>query len=416
MKKYFNQDVFHSRPEYTLLNAFTNPGLIQYSGEEWRATKRFAMKSLKSLGFGRTDSEKLIHKEVDCFLATIDERRKNGPIMIAQLTGPAASNVVALFVTGERFDYDDEMRKKLDAIFLRPFEGEDNRPAYLSLINFVALGATFAKLLAFIVPGANFLRGFQTTAKSYIASRLDKTTSTYNLIDEPENFIEMSLKEKHENKDNPEFNEQFFDREHIIRSCYAFFVAGSATTQEYLEWWFLLMASNPEVQEKMREEVDRVIGSDRAALVHRTKMPYTEAVIHEVHRYATLVSLNLPHVATEDAQFGPYFLPKGTQIVLNMHAIHHDPDNFANPNQFKPERFLSDDGLKFTRSDKVIPFGHGKRSCPGESLAQAEIFIFSTSTLQKFILKTPNKFDGATYTSLFSNLPEQAAAIIFEPR
>lgn len=412
MKKYFNQDVFHSRPSYSLLKAFTNPGLLHYNGEEWRATKRFAMKSLKSLGFGRTDSEKLIHVEVDHFLAAINERRKKGPIEIAQLTGPAASNVVCLFVTGERFNYDDEMRKKLDKIFLRPLDGEDDRPSYLSLINFTS-HFNFASVL---VPGANRAKEIQQTSKQYITSRVEKVAASYNLIDEPDNFIKMSLKEKHDNQDNDEFNEQYFDREHIIRSCYSFFVAGSATTQEYLEWWFLLMANHPEVQEKVRKEVDTVIGSERAALIHRTKMPYTEAVIFEVHRYASLVSLNLPHVASEDAQFGAYLLPKGTQIILNIHAIHHDPDNFDHANQFKPERFLTDDGNKFIRSDKIIPFGHGRRSCPGESLAQAEIFIFTVSTLQKYILKTPVKFDGETYTSLFSNLPTRPAAIIFEPR
>lgn len=176
------------------------------------------------------------------------------------------------------------------------------------------------------------------------------------------------------------------------------------------------MANYPKVQERMRAEIDAVVGQQKATLSMRNSMPYTESVLAEVHRFASLIGLNLQHVAAEDAEFGPYFLPAGTQVILNLNEIHHDPDNFEKPNEFIPERFLSAEGNKFIRSDKLMPFGHGKRSCAGQSLALAEIFLFTVSTLQKFVLKTSQKWNGQAYMNLVSRLPREPVKVIAELR
>ena len=398
------------------MNAIANPGIIHYNGETWRALKRFTMKSLKSLGFGRSVFEPAMHREISYFLDCVDEERKQGPIKIARLTGPAASNVVTLIVAGERFNYDHPTRKKLDEMFLRPLDGPDERVDYLGPINFIE---SVKYLMKMPIPHPAFykVKEFQTFNWNYIKSRVESVKSTFDWQkDEPKNYIECFIKEVKENKDNPEFDMKYFDEEYLIQNCYAFFVAGSATTQEYLEWWFLVMSQYPEVQERMRKEVDEVVGEREASLSDRNSMPFTEAVIHEVHRWASLIGVNLPHCLFEESEFGPYLLPAGTQIILNLDKIHHDPDNFAKPDEFLPERFLSADGKKFIRSEKVIPFGYGKRSCPGESLAQAEIFLFAVSTLQKFIIKPTKRFDGNTHTNVFSRIPITPVEIIAEPR
>ena len=417
VKKYFTKESFTNRPTYAALNAFTNPGIIMYNGETWRALKRFTMKALKSLGFGRSVFEPEMHREINYFLDYIDHLRKKGPIKIGKLTGPAASNVVTLIVVGERFDYDHPTRKKLDEIFLRAEDGEQKRIDYLSPINFVESFRDLLLKFPLPLPLTNRLKELQRFNKKYIRSRVEAVKLTFDWQkDEPKNYIEYFIKEVNENRDDPDFDMKYFDEEYLIQNCYAFFVAGSATTQEYLEWWFLVMSQYPEVQERMRKEVDEMIGDKKATLSDRNSMPYTEAVIHEVHRWASLIGVNLPHCVFEESEFGPYLLPAGTQIIVNMDKIHHDPDNFAKPDEFLPERFLSADGKKFTRSEKVIPFGYGKRSCPGESLAQAEIFLFAVSTLQRFIIKPTKKFDGKTYTSVFSRIPNSPVEIIAEPR
>lgn len=413
MKKFFVKDNFQSRPSHALVNVFANPGIIMYNGEEWRTTKRFTMKALKSLGFGRSVFEPQMHLEIDFFLKEIEKRSKLGTIKIAQLTGAAASNVVSLIVLGERYDYSSQTRKMFDDVFLRPMGENDLRPIYMSPLAFVKS----ARLLIHAnISSIKFWKKWQSTSSEFIKKRAEKIKAIYDPKTEPRNYIECFFKEVDENKDNASFDMKYFDETHLLENCYAFFTAGSSTTQEYLEWWFMIMANYPQVQEKMRTEVDSIVGDEKATISMRNKMPYTEAVLAEVHRFSSLVGLNAPHIAQKDSQFGPYFLPAGTQIILNLNEIHHDPNNFYKPDQFIPERFISEDGKKFIRSDKLIPFGHGKRSCAGEALAQAEIFLFTTSTLKKFIIKSPTNWNGKTYNGLCTRLPEDATDIIAQRR
>ena len=88
-------------------------------------------------------------------------------------------------------------------------------------------------------------------------------------------------------------------------------------------------------------------------------MPYTEAVIQELTRIQPIAPLGIPHRATEEFTLNDFTIPKGTVIMGNIYAVHRDPDIFENPSEFRPERFLSDDGTKVLRSDFLIPFGVG---------------------------------------------------------
>ncbi|VDP18140.1 unnamed protein product [Heligmosomoides polygyrus] len=93
----------------------------------------------------------------------------------------------------------------------------------------------------------------------------------------------------------------------------------------------------------------------------------------EVHRCASIVPLNLWRDTSEDSIVGPFVIPKGTAITAQLSLIMTDEKHFLNPSQFNPDRYLNGNKL----DQMVIPFGLGKRSCLGESLAQAELFLVS---------------------------------------
>jgi cytochrome P450 len=112
-------------------------------------------------------------------------------------------------------------------------------------------------------------------------------------------------------------------------------------------------------------------------------MPYTEATMCEVMRKSAIVPFGLLHMALEDINFESYCIPKGSFMLCNLHHILNDPEYWESPETFRPERFLTFDGL-FRRDERMIPFFMGKRSCPGESLAMLEYFLFFTGILQHF--------------------------------
>jgi len=174
---------------------------------------------------------------------------------------------------------------------------------------------------------------------------------------------------------------------------YDFFLAGAETTSTTLTWECLIMSHYPELQEKLYEEINKVVGLGRPpSLTDRPNMPYTEAFISEAMRYSSLVPLGVFHGVMEDAEFKGYIIPKDTIIIANQYSVMHDETIWGDPENFRPERFLSEDGKSVIRHDALIPFSVGKRVCPGETLARDELFLFTTAIFQRFQIGfVPNK-------------------------
>lgn len=113
-------------------------------------------------------------------------------------------------------------------------------------------------------------------------------------------------------------------------------------------------------------------------------MPYTEAVINEVMRFSSMVPLAVFHSSTEDTTFRGYNIPKGTLVIPNLYATMHDPAVWGDPQVFRPERFLSEDEKTLVKHDAYMPFSTGRRVCLGMTLAQDELFLFTSSLFQRF--------------------------------
>lgn len=117
-------------------------------------------------------------------------------------------------------------------------------------------------------------------------------------------------------------------------------------------------------------------------------MPYTNAVIHESFRLTSLVFFSLPHKLTDEVQVKEFVIPANATIIPNLYDIMHDPDHFECPEEFRPERFLDEQG-RFNPHNRVVPFSMGKRVCLGQPLAEREFFLFLVGILQAFKLKNP---------------------------
>ncbi|KAL2205522.1 cytochrome P450 [Sarocladium strictum] len=150
---------------------------------------------------------------------------------------------------------------------------------------------------------------------------------------------------------------------------------GVDTTSSTMVSCILAMCAFPEVQKKAQEELDRVIGHDRSpdwSDIDGNKLPYLTAVVKETLRWRTVTVLSgIPHANTAAVDYRGYHFPAGTNFTCNMWAIHRNPVDFPEPDNFVPERFLDGPWKKpYPNAKGSNPFGWGRRQCSGQPLAE----------------------------------------------
>ena len=166
---------------------------------------------------------------------------------------------------------------------------------------------------------------------------------------------------------------------------------GTDTSATTVEWAMSELLKLPHLIRKATEEIDRVIGKDR--LVEERdipQLPYINAIMKETMRKHPVAVLLAPHLALEDCNIAGYEIRKGTRIFINTWSIGRNPSIWDAPEEFCPERFLGKDIDVKGQNFELLPFGSGRRMCPGYSLGLKMISSSLANLLHGFNWKLPD--------------------------
>ncbi|XP_068277165.1 cytochrome P450 2K6-like [Nyctibius grandis] len=368
-------DAFAERPKIPIFEDLTRGnGIVFAHGENWKVMRRFTLTTLRDFGMGKRAIEDRIVEEYEYLADTIGSQ-EGKPFDASKIINAAVANIIVSILLGKRFDYKDSRFVRL----LR-LTNENMRLAGKPLVTMYNI---FPRL-GFLLRANKTLLQNRDEFHAYVQVTFVEHLKTLDKNDQ-RSFIDAFLVKQQEEKST---TNGYFHNGNLLSLVSNLFTAGVETISTTLNWSFLLMLKYPEIQRKVQEEIERVIGSNPPRIEHRTQMPYTDAVIHEIQRFANILPLDLPHETAADVTLKGYFIPKGTYIIPLLTSVLQDKSQWEKPDMFYPEHFLDANG-KFVKKDAFMPFSAGRRICAGETLAKMELFLFFTSLLQRFTFHPP---------------------------
>ncbi|NXA13396.1 CP2K1 protein, partial [Sapayoa aenigma] len=368
-------DAFAERPKIPIFEDLAKGnGVIFAHGENWKVMRRFTLTTLRDFGMGKRAIEDRIVEEYG-YLADTIASQEGKPFDASKAINAAVANIIVSILLGKRFDYKDSRFLRLVNL-----TNESMRLAGKPLVTMYNI----FPYLGFLLRANKILLRNRDEFHAFIKETFIEQLKSLDKNDQ-RNFIDAFLVKQQEEKST---TNGYFHNGNLLSLVSNLFTAGVETISTTLNWGFLLMLKYPEIQRKVQEEIEQVIGSNPPRIEHRTQMPYTDAVIHEIQRFANILPLDLPHETAADVTLKGYFIPKGTYIIPLLTSVLHDKSQWEKPDTFYPENFLDANG-KFVKKDAFMPFSAGRRICAGETLAKMELFLFFTSLMQRFTFQPP---------------------------
>ncbi|CAH1780132.1 unnamed protein product [Owenia fusiformis] len=363
-------DAIAGRPKYGRLELMNHGEDIvtRSADDKWKAYRKIAHQGLRQYGCGIPHIEQICMEEVQDCIQRFDRTGPFNPYDDMYLT---VANITLIMMTGERFDKNDpwlERTARIEKIGAQAF-GIDG--VYLDM---------FPWLRHIPHKRGDLFKNILQELQDYLGQLVARSKSS---LDENNvrGMCDVILLEQERRKDTA----NAINDGTVKGICHNLIFGAIITTTTALNSMMAYLLDYPKVQEKLHEEIDRVIGTRLPTLDDRREMPYMEAFILESLRYMSHIP-TVPQETMRDTTLNGHFIPQGTQVWPNLFSLHHDERFFPDPWTFKPERFIDTEG-KLVPADQrkhLMPFGAGIRVCVGEQMARVRMFIFLTTMLQHY--------------------------------
>ncbi|XP_015883004.2 LOW QUALITY PROTEIN: cytochrome P450 CYP736A12 [Ziziphus jujuba] len=379
-----HDSVFSSRPpnqaaDYIL---YGRKGILfTEHGPYWRAVRKLCASQL--LGSSKVESFAPIRREeLGCLVQTLEKAAVEHELVdLSEKISEAMENIIFRIVLG---------RSKEDGMDLKGLVEE-------------ALNLVGAFNLADFVPflGALDLQGLKVRMKKFTTNFekiLDKIISEHEQDygrmrqEKPRDFIDVLLSLINQPLNPHDEQVHIIERSNIKAILIEMLIATYDTSTITIEWTFSELMKNPSKMTRLQQELKDVIGTHR--MVEETdlqNLPYLDMVVKETMRLHPAAPLLLPRQSTEDIAINGYYIPKNSRVLVNAWAIGRDPNVWSeNVEEFYPERFI-DSKIDVGGQDlELIPFGSGRRKCPGMQLGLATVRFVVAQLVHCFTWKLPN--------------------------
>lgn len=357
VKEFYSREEFNGRPNgffYRMRSFNRRLGIVFTDGHNWEIQKRFTLKTLKQLGKERNGMVTHVEKEAAEMIEYFKTKSKNGDIIdMHNLFDVPVLNVLWALLAGYRFYAEDERLINLLKLIHESFRVIDMSGGVLNQFPFIRHifpeKSGYKKLLKVLSPLWKFL--VETINETHDQIKDDEDDNN------PKSLIEafmVEMKKKHSERNST------FTQEQLLCLSLDLFQAGSETTSNTLGFGIIYMIHNPLVLKKIREELQMAVGRNRLpCLADRPNLQYTEAVICEIQRVASVAPVGIAHRAMDNLKLGKYVIPKDTIALVSLYSLNMDGEYWKDPQTFRPERFLDSEG-RLIQHEAFIPFGLGE--------------------------------------------------------
>lgn len=351
-------------------------GITCTEGEIWSEHRNFATRHLRLAGYGRKPMDQQIRDELIELIDVVGETCGK-PVWPASMLPPNVLNVLWVFAAGARIPRDDARLTRLISLLQKRSKAFDLSGGLLNQLPW----------LRFIAPektGFNLINRFNRELHEFLMIAINEHKADYTDDKEHDDLIYAFIKEQ---RQVPEGEPTTFTDYQLTMTILDLFIAGAQAVSITVDLAMMTMVTYPKIQARVADEL-RVLEGELPIYTDRKRLPYTEAVLLEVQRYFHIMPLTGPRRALWETELGGYRIPKDTTVLIGLGSVHMDAEYWGDPEVFRPERFLNEEN-KICNTERLMPFGQGKRRCLGEGLARSSLFVFFAGLVQKYQLHLP---------------------------